>query len=309
MSFIVKKKISGKEYYYLQKSIREKDKVKSKIIAYLGKDKKEAEKKAEQIKLVGEGLTKKFTKLEHKQISIDELATFCKRKGFVYSSGEIYGSLGGFFDFGHLGTELINNIKREWWKFHVQERNDIVGIDGSIITNPKIWEASGHVSSFVDIAVECKKCGYKTKIDKHEINKVKCEKCGGEYENKGIFNPMFTTQVGPIKENSVLAYLRPETAQLIFANFKFIQENSRLQLPFGVAQIGKAFRNEISPREFLFRSREFEQMEIEYFIKENMKCPYMDEIKNAEILIYDEKTQIEDKDPYLMNLYEANKKK
>ena len=312
MAFIVKKKISGKEYYYLQKSIREGKKVKSKVVAYLGKDLEEAKKKAEQIKMQDQKPSqteeKQETFNESIKITIEELSNFCKRKGFVYQSGEIYGGLGGFWDFGHLGSELVNNLKKEWHSYHVQQRNDIVAIDGSIITNPKVWEASGHISSFVDIAVECKKCHYKSKIDKHEITTAKCDKCQGEYENKGEFNPMFTTQVGPIKEDSIKAYLRPETAQLIFANFKLVQENARLQLPFGIAQIGKAFRNEISPREFLFRTREFDQMEIEYFIEPNQPCPYVDEIKDTHILVLDEKSQKENKEPELMDLYEAHKK-
>jgi len=308
--FIVKKKISGKEYYYLQKSVRDGDKVKSKMVAYLGKNLKDAERKAEEIKNQdGKSSEMIVSKLEQKSITIEEMANFCKRKGFVYPSGEIYGGLGGFWDFGHLGVEFKNNLKREWWNFHVREREDMVGIDGAIITNPKVWEASGHVSSFVDIAVVCKKCGYKTKIDKHELKTAKCDKCKGEYENKGKFNPMFTTQIGPIKEDSSLAYLRPETAQLIFSNFKLVQENARLQLPFGIAQVGKAFRNELSPREFLFRDREFEQMEIEYFIEPKMKCPYIEEIKDTHILVYDEKMQLADKEPKLMDLYDALKNK
>jgi glycyl-tRNA synthetase len=315
--YIVKQKVNGGEYYYLRKAVRKGDKVTSKCVAYLGKLKKQAEERKKEIeekllkeenenKNMDEEKTGKDTekKIIHKDLSIDELAVFCKRKGFVYASGELYGGFGGFWDFGHLGSELKKNIKEQWWKYHVY-RDDLVGIDGSIITNPKIWEASGHVGNFVDVAVICKKCKNKTKIDKHELGKLKCDKCGGEFENKGEFNPMFTTQVGPIKEDSVKAYLRPETAQLIFADFKLIQENARLQLPFGIAQIGKSFRNEISPREFLFRSREFEQMEIEYFIEENMKCPYMEEIKGINILVYDEKKQIQGKDAEIMDLYDA----
>ncbi len=325
--YIVKKIINGNEYYYLNKSVRKGDKVVSKNIAYLGKDKKEAEKKAERIikSLDKKGIFDKSKKSEDKkksngfvvdkkkedekkELSIEGLANFCKKKGFVYASGDIYGGLGGFWDFGHLGVELKNNLKKEWWKFHVQEREDMVGIDGAIITNPKVWEASGHVGSFVDVAVVCKKCGYKTKIDKHEVGKIKCDKCNGEYENKGEFNPMFTTQVGPIKSDSIFSYLRPETAQLIFSNFKLVQENSRMQLPFGIAQIGKSFRNEISPREFLFRCREFEQMEIEYFIEKEMKCPYIEEIKDMEILVYDEKMQRYGSKPVRMKIYNAWKK-
>ena len=293
--FITKKKINNKEYYYLRSSIRDGNKVHAKTIAYLGKTLEEAQEKAKQFqnknkKTLNLIKSKKET-MEKKEISIDELTAFCKRRGFVYPSGEIYGSLSGFWDFGHLGVELKNNIKREWWKFHVHSREDIVGIDGSIITNPKVWEASGHVKSFVDIAVQCKKCKHKNKLDKHELENAKCEKCGSSYESKGEFNPMFTTQVGPIKEDSTLAYLRPETAQLIFTNFKFVQDSARLKLPFGIAQIGKAFRNEISPREFLFRSREFEQMEIEYFISPNQPCPYLDELPHLELAILTEEMQ------------------
>ncbi len=324
--YIVKKTISGNNYYYLNKSIRKGNKVRSVNVAYLGKDKAEAEKKAEQIiksltskkemyvdqriERVDESKKKVsfVSKLVRKKLSIEDLANFCKKKGFVYPSGEIYGGLGGFWDFGHNGVELKNNIKNQWWKFYVWGREDIVGIDGAIITNPKVWEASGHVSNFVDVAVVCKKCGFKTKIDKHEVGKVKCEKCGGGYENKGEFNPMFITQVGPVKKDSIKTYLRPETAQLIFSDFKLVQENARLQLPFGIAQIGKSFRNEISPREFLFRSREFEQMEMEYFIEEGMKCPYMEETKGIDILIYDEKKQKTGKEPELIEIYQAWKK-
>ena len=306
--FVTKKNINGQDYYYLQKSVREGKQVRSEYIAYLGKDKTEAEAKAEQIKnqLQNNSVENPAITFEKpKQISVEELAMFCKRKGFVYPSGEIYGGQAGFWDLGHLGVELVNNIKKEWWKFHVQERDDFVGIDGAIITNPKVWEASGHVASFVEFAVKCKKCGYKTKVDKSELATAKCDKCKSEYENKGEFNPMFTTQVGPIKEEAVISYLRPETAQLIFANFKFIQENARLKLPFGVAQIGKSFRNELSPREFLFRSREFEQMEIEYFIAPDQPCPYMEETKAINITIFDEQMQKENKEPQLMNIFEA----
>ena len=243
-------------------------------------------------------------------VDIDSLAVFCKRKGFVYPSGEIYGGLAGFWDYGPYGVEYVGNLKREWWKFHVQKREDMVGIDGSIVTNPKVWKASGHVDSFVDVAVLCKKCGYKGKVDKHEAHKAICPKCKNKLENKGEFNPMFLTQVGPVKEDSVTAYLRPETAQLMFADFKAIQENARMKLPFGIAQIGKAFRNEISPREFLFRCREFEQMEIEYFIAPNMKCPkeYLDEIKGTKIKVLNEEMQKKGKSEEKMDLLDALKK-
>jgi len=313
MAFIVKKKIHGKEYYYLRESKREGNSVKSICLGYLGKTKKEADKKAKEIlktrqskkdlRKIGEE-KRKVKKLD---ISIEDMAIFCKRRGFVYPSGEIYGGFSGFWDFGHLGVELKNNIKREWWNFHVRGREDIVGIDGSIITNPKVWEASRHVANFLDIAVVCKKCGNKTKLDRYELGKVKCEKCGGEFESKGEFNPMFTTQVGPVKEGSIKSYLRPETAQLIFTNFKFVQDNARMRLPFGIAQIGKSFRNEIAPRDFLFRTREFEQMEIEYFVNPKKKCPY--EIPDVEILVYSEEMQKKNTKPKKMKLSDACKRK
>ena len=241
-------------------------------------------------------------------ITIEELTNFCKRKGFIYPSGDLYGGLAGFWDYGPIGSELKNNLKNNWWKYHVHNREDIVGIDGSIITNPKTWEASGHVKCFTDVAVICKKCKNKSKLDKYEVGKVKCEKCGGEFESKGEFNPMFTTQVGPIKDNSIKTYLRPETAQLIFTNFKLVQNNARLKLPFGIAQIGKAFRNEIAPRNFIFRSREFEQMEIEYFIDPDKKkeCPY--EIENLKILVYSADMQEKNQKPTKMSIKSALKK-
>ncbi len=232
--------------------------------------------------------------------SIDELAVFCKKKGFIYASSEIYGGLSGFFDYGPLGVELKNSIKSEWWKAHVNQRDDVVGMDGSIITNPKIWVASGHVGSFTDAIIECEKCKNKLRAD-HFIedqlkmdtaglpleridqiishHRLKCPKCEGKFKNASGFNLMFKTTVGPA-EGSSEAYLRPETAQVIFADFKQILDTSRVKPPFGIAQIGKAFRNEISPRDFLFRCREFEQMELEYFIKPDQidNCPFLEEM-------------------------------
>ncbi len=237
-------------------------------------------------------------------ISISEITKFCKEKGFVYQNSDIYSPLAGFWDFGPLGTELKNNIKNNFWKTFVQSRDDIIGIDGSIITDKKVWEASGHVDSFVDYMIICKKCKNKIRADQiiedklkvntdgYSINQVKeiikknnlrCPRCAGKFESLQEFNLMFKTQVGPI--DGATTFLRPETAQLIFINFKLAAENARKKLPFGIAQIGKAFRNEISPREFLFRSREFEQMEIEFFTKPNQinKCPLINEIKNKKV--------------------------
>ncbi len=243
------------------------------------------------------------------KISIDDMAMFCKRKGFVFPSGEIYGGLAGFWDFGPLGAELKKNLKEAWWRYHIYAREDIVGIDGSIVTHPSVWKASGHVDSFVDIAVVCKKCKNKSKVDKCELETTKCEKCGGQWESKGEFNPMFTTQVGPIKEDSLQAYLRPETAQLIFADFKQITDTTRLKLPFGIAQMGRSFRNEIAPRNFIFRCREFEQMEIEYFIDPEKKneCPY--NLIDLEIPVYSAEMQEKGLEAKKMKISEALKNK
>ena len=308
MAFIVKKKVKGHDYFYLNKSVREAGKVKSKTLAYLGKTREEAEKKANEFIYKNEVIANLIEEDEEsvRNMTIEEMAVFCKRKGFVFSSGEIYGSFSGFWDFGPLGVELKNNIKKSWWKFFVQNREDMTGIDGSIITHPKTWEASGHVSSFIDVAVICKKCRNKTKIDKHEVGQSRCDKCGGEYEIKGQFNPMFTTQVGPVKDDSITAYLRPETAQLIFSNFKQVTELARMKLPFGIAQIGKAFRNEIAPRDFLFRCREFEQMEIEYFNIPNEKCQY--DLPDVDIFIYSAESQLSKKDPESMKIKHALEK-
>ena len=244
--------------------------------------------------------------MDKPKLTIDEMATFCKRKGFVYPNSKIYGGVAGFWDFGHLGVELKNNIKKEWWKTFVQQRDDIVGIDGSIITHPMVWKASGHVDGFTDVLVDCKKCGMRYRgdaliEDKLKIttvgwslddiakeiarHKIKCSKCGSELGQPKKFNLMFTTNVGPVQTSSSVAYLRPETAQIIFANFRLVQENARLKLPFGIAQVGKAFRNEISPRDFLFRMREFEQMEIEYFVhpEKQDECPFIDDVLDYEL--------------------------
>jgi len=307
MAFIVKKNINGNEYYYLNENKRVDGKVKTKTLAYLGKNKKQAEKKAKEIiKKMNSGDKKEIRKLKSKDISINDLAGFCKRKGFIYPSAEIYGGFAGFFDYGYLGVELKNNLKKDWWNFHVRQREDVVGIDGSVITNPKVWEASGHVEGFNvnDILVKCMKCKKESKVDRFEIKKVKCEFCGGDIDwNKAkAVEQMFKLNVGI----DGYAYLRPETAQLIFVNFKSVQENARMKLPFGIAQIGKSFRNEIAPRNFLFRLREFEQMEIEYFVNPEKKCPY--KIGNTEVLIYSEKMQSENKNSKKMKIKDAFEK-
>ncbi len=297
MTFIVKKVIKGNEYYYLNENKRIDGKVKTKTIAYLGKTKKEAEKKAkefmETIKTKEDDEKEKTEKNIDlsTEISIDELANFCKSKGFIFRSSDIYGGFAGFWDFGPLGVELLNNIKREWWNFFVHQKENIVGMEGSIISHPRTWVASGHIANFKDIAVYCPKCKISTKIDKSEIGKVKCEKCGGEYEVKGEFNLMFKTKVGAL--DAVDAYLRGETAQGMFMNFKLVQQTSRMQLPFGIAQIGRCFRNEIAPRDFLFRSREFHIGEFEFFINpEEKKCELLDDLHlDVQFNFLDEETQ------------------
>jgi len=298
--FIVKKKISGKEYYYLQKSVRKGDKIISKSVAYLGKDKKQAEKKAEEIKnkitkgeeieKVGEEKQPIEEKLEKKDINIEELTNFCKEKGFVFRSSDIYGGFSGFWDFGPLGIELFNNIKQNWWDWFVKSREDIAGMEGSIISHPKTWEASGHIKSFNDVFVKCKDCGKTGKLDEQEVGKVKCD-CGGEYESQGKFNLMFQTKVGAV--NADEAYLRGETAQGMFMNFKLIQQTSRMQLPFGIAQIGRCFRNEIAPRDFLFRDREFHIGEFEFFINpEEKSCELLDDFhKDVKVKLLDKEAQ------------------
>ncbi len=224
------------------------------------------------------------------KLTIDELAAFCKRKGFIFKSSEIYGGMAGFWDFGPLGIELYNNIKNSFWRFFVHQKENMIGMEGSIISHPRTWIASGHVKNFSDIAVLCKKCKKSTKIDKSELGKVKCD-CGGEYASQGEFYLLFKTNVGAL--NPMEAYLRGETAQGMFLDFKLIQETARMQLPFGIAQIGRCFRNEIAPRDFLFRSREFDIGEFEFFIHpDEKKCPLLDkEHLSLKIKLLDAQTQ------------------
>jgi len=261
---IAKQRISGKDYYYIRKSVRKGSKVISENVAYGGKTLEEAKNKLQELQGGKENEN-------IKNLNIEELANFCKAKGFVFPSSLIYGGLSGFWDFGPLGIELFNNIKKDWWSFFVSQKENIVGMEASIISNPKTWEASGHLKNFNDVNVICTKCKKPNKIDKSEIDKVKCDFCQGEYEIKGEFNLMFKTSIGAT--DPIDSYLRGETAQGMFLDFKLIQQTSRLQLPFGIAQIGRCFRNEIAPRDFLFRSREFHIGEFEFFINpEEIKC-------------------------------------
>ena len=212
---------------------------------------------------------------------MEKLVSLCKRRGFIFQSSEIYGGLNSFYDYGPLGAELKNNIKRLWWQAMVQKRDDVVGLDAAILMHSKVWEASGHLQSFTDPLVDCKNCKRRFRADhllasqsiKPDLGKMKekpkkkpvCPECGGELTQARQFNLMFKTFMGPVEDEGAAVYLRPETAQGIFVNFKNIKDTMRLKLPFGIAQIGKAFRNEITPGNFIFRTREFEQMELEYF--------------------------------------------
>jgi glycyl-tRNA synthetase len=190
-----------------------------------------------------------------------------KRRGFIFPGSEIYGGLANSWDYGPLGVELKNNIKNEWWKRFVHQRTDVAGIDAALIMNPKIWEASGHLKNFSDPLIECKQCHDRFRADALQLGK-KCPHCGGGLTQPQQFNLMFKTFWGPAEESANVVYLRPETAQAMFVNFKLVNETMHKRLPFGIAQIGKTFRNEITPGNFIFRTREFEQMEIEYFIRE-----------------------------------------
>ena len=195
---------------------------------------------------------------------MDKIVSLCKRRGFIFPSSEIYGGLANAWDYGPYGAELKNNIKQRWWKKFVQDREDMVGLDAAIIMNPETWKASGHLNKFSDPLVECLKCKKRYRAD--ELEKPSCPECNGKLTKPKKFNLMFKTFMGPAEESVNVVYLRPETAQGIFINFKNIMDTMRPKLPFGIGQIGKAFRNEITPGNFVFRTREFEQMEIEYFI-------------------------------------------
>lgn len=204
---------------------------------------------------------------------MDKIISLSKRRGFIFPGSEIYGGLANSWDYGPLGVELKNNIKQAWWERFVHQRDDMVGVDTALIMNPKVWEASGHLKEFSDPLVECKKCHHRFRAD--QAGKV-CADCGGGFTVSKQFNMMFKTFLGPVEDDSSVVYLRPETAQGQLVNFKNVLDATRKKLPFGIAQIGKAFRNEITPGKFIFRTREFEQMEIEYFIREKDAKEYFD---------------------------------
>ena len=199
------------------------------------------------------------------QLDLKTLVSLCKRRGFVFQSSEIYGGLGSVWDYGPMGVELKRNVKEAWWRHFVWGRDDIVGLDSAILMHPDVWKASGHVGSFADPMVECTNCQRRYRED--ELTEKTCPNCGGELTAPRMFNLMFRTFMGPVEDEAATTYLRPETAQGIFVNFDNVLTSTRRKLPFGIAQIGKAFRNEITTGNFIFRTREFEMMEIEYFVQ------------------------------------------
>jgi glycyl-tRNA synthetase len=205
---------------------------------------------------------------------MDKLVSLCKRRGFIFQSSEIYGGTGSVWDYGPLGVELKKNLKDAWWRSMVRMRDDVVGLDAAILMHPRVWEASGHVAGFTDPLVDCKTCKGRFRADKLEDARclLKPSKRPGEAEQcqltePRLFNLMFKTFMGPVEESAATVYLRPETAQGIFVNFLNVQQSTRQKVPFGIAQIGKAFRNEITPGNFIFRTREFEQMEMQFFVE------------------------------------------
>lgn len=206
--------------------------------------------------------------MENKNEAMEKIVSLTKRRGFIFPGSEIYGGLAGTYDYGPLGVKLKENIERAWLTMFRDDRSDMYGVDASILMNSKLWEASGHVSGFSDPLVECQKCHHRFRADQLE-NAEKCPDCGGGFGEVKQFNMMFKTHAGTTEDSSSAVYLRPETAGGIFSNFKNVVDSMHPKLPFGIAQIGKAFRNEIAPRDFIFRLREFSQMEVEYFVKPN----------------------------------------
>jgi glycyl-tRNA synthetase len=213
---------------------------------------------------------------ESKEVTLDEIVALCKRRGFIFQSSEIYGGLASTYDYGHYGVLLKNNVKAEWWRAVLQERDDMVALDAAILMHPRVWDASGHLEGFTDPLVqclgECKRRWREDDIREQQLGaedaegEIHCPDCGGRLSEPRQFNLMFETLMGPSEETGMKVYLRPETAQGIFVNFKNVLQFARKKPPFGIAQIGKAFRNEITPGNFIFRTREFEQMEIEFFV-------------------------------------------
>ena len=201
--------------------------------------------------------------------AMDKLVSLCKRRGYVFQSSEIYGGTGSVWDYGPLGVELKKNVRERWWTSMVHQRDDIEGLEASILMHPRVWEASGHVEGFTDPLVECENCHRRFRADLPEVEGGQCPTCGTKdaFSEPRLFNLMFKTFMGPVEEDASTVYLRPETAQGSYVNFLNVQQSARQRIPFGIAQIGRAFRNEITPGNFIFRTREFEQMELQFFVE------------------------------------------
>ena len=222
--------------------------------------------------------------------SFEKLVSLAKRRGFVFQSSEIYGGINACYDYGPLGVELKLNVKQMWWNAMTREHDNIVGLDAAILMHPKVWEASGHVGGFTDPLVDCKACKSRFREDTLPEESLKsrvCPDCGGELTESRQFNLMFKTQMGAVEDTASDIYLRPETAQGIFVNFPNVVDTSRQQVPFGIAQIGKAFRNEITPGNFIFRTREFEQMEMQFFVKPDQADEWFETWKERRMAFYD----------------------
>jgi glycyl-tRNA synthetase len=227
---------------------------------------------------------------ESDQQRMERIVSLCKRRGFIFQSSEIYGGLNGCWDYGPLGVELKRNVKDYWWRVMVRERDDVVGMDGSILMNRAVWKASGHEETFTDPMVDCRTCKARLRADQvPEKNGAKqCPNCGGkDLTEPRAFNLMFKTFIGATEDENAVTYLRPETAQSIFVQFKNVLDTARKKLPFGIAQIGKAFRNEINPRNYIFRSREFEQMELEYFCRPEQGMEFLEYWKEERLKFYE----------------------
>ncbi|MDR0451543.1 MAG: glycine--tRNA ligase [Treponema sp.] len=222
--------------------------------------------------------------------TMEKITSLAKRRGFVFQSSEIYGGQSGAWDYGPLGVELKNRIARNWWKEMTQLHDDIVGLDAAILMHPRTWEASGHVENFTDPLVDCRKCKARFRADQippENLAGKQCPECGGELTDTRKFNLMFKTHIGAVEDEASIVYLRPETAQGIYVNYKNIIQSNRMKIPFGIAQIGKAFRNEIVTKNFIFRTCEFEQMEMQFFVKPGTDVEWFDEWKKRRWAYYE----------------------
>ena len=222
-------------------------------------------------------------------VSMDTLVSLCKRRGFIYQSSEIYGGLASAWDYGPMGVELKNRVQNFWWREMTQLHDNIVGLDASILMHPRVWEASGHVENFTDPLVDCKKCKQRFRADQipeENMASHRCPECGGELTDPRQFNLMFKTHIGPLESEGSVVFLRPETAQGIYVNFKNVVQTARMRIPFGIAQVGKAFRNEITTKNFIFRTCEFEQMEMQFFIHPSEDEKYFEHWKQARFDFY-----------------------